>query len=233
VFEVRLIDPVDQLGGRRSHPAPGEGALVPAEPGRLARLVQEPLTLLIREGGPRERRAFSAGPVTWGRVRMVFLILVGKTNVLDRWPDQQRRDVNERLFTELPSWLLDRAALRSHRLLQSRLAAHGATGHEYRVLSVLSTGPHTQAGLGRKTSLDRRDVTEVVTRLEGCGYVARAQSPTDARALVVSVTTAGRQRTRLLGRVMESVQEDLLRDLGAGERELFVMLLTRIGAPAG
>lgn len=75
-------------------------------------------------------------------------------------------------------------------------------------------------------------MTDVVTRLEGCGYVARAQPRTDARALAVSVTTAGRQRTRLLGRAMETVHEDLLRELGTGEQDLFVMLLARIGAPS-
>lgn len=133
------------------------------------------------------------------------------------------------LFSALPSWLLDRAALRSHRILHGHLAAHGATGHEYRVLSVLSTGPHTQADLGRETSLDRHDVNEVVTRLEGRGYLARARSSADARVLVVSLSAAGRRRAEVLGRVMETVQHDLLHKLDADERELFVTLLARVG----
>lgn len=134
-------------------------------------------------------------------------------------------------FRRLPTWGLARAAARSHRVLSGALAGLGATGYQFRVLSVLRRAPATQAEIGRNAHLDPRDVTVTVAHLVGAGLVARDRSEEDARALVVTVTDAGLEWLRHLDRAAEAAQDEVFGTLSAEERTVLLGLLGRIADP--
>ncbi|MBD8078679.1 MarR family winged helix-turn-helix transcriptional regulator [Cellulosimicrobium arenosum] len=129
----------------------------------------------------------------------------------------------------LPSWLLSRAAARSHRVLQRHLRAAGSTGYEYRVVAALAAhGVQSQADVGRAVALDRRDVTHTVRALEERGLVQRAQDATDARLVRVGLTPAGRQEWTRLEQVMQDVQDELLAPLDPAEARVLTELVGRL-----
>src|SRR5690606_19235767 len=117
----------------------------------------------------RARRVFSVSPMTIGRVRsdmgLTSLSLAAPTIPPESLvaPMKGGRVAEVDPLGSLPSWLLSRAGVRAHRILQRRFDAIGFTGYESRVLAALNAaGPQSQAQIGRAVSLDRRDVTYTV-----------------------------------------------------------------------
>ena len=132
---------------------------------------------------------------------------------------------------DLPTWLLGRAAMRSHRLLAAGFAEAGAHGYHYRLLAALEEfGPASQADLGRRAGIDRSDVVAALNKLAEHGHIERAPDPADRRRNIVSITPAGlRHLTRLDG-VLARVQERVLAPLPEAERGPFLAALARLAA---
>jgi MarR family transcriptional regulator, lower aerobic nicotinate degradation pathway regulator len=131
--------------------------------------------------------------------------------------------------TTLPSWLLTQTAAYTTRLVTERMGAIDARGYHYRLLSALAEdGPASQADLGRRTGIHLSDMVATINELAAGGYVERSPDPADKRRNVITVTAAGRERTRqLAGRVGE-IQEELLAPLDAAERAQLTALLSRL-----
>jgi DNA-binding MarR family transcriptional regulator len=150
-------------------------------------------------------------------------MVVGVTNKRAVMPDSD--------FTGLPTWVLTRAALRSHQILVDHLGRRAASGYQFRVLSVLRSGPITQADIGRRARLDRRDVAVTVGELAKTRLVSRKRSPHDARVQLVSITDQGRERLAELDQAMDDVQEATFGALSPPERRQLLDLLQRIADP--
>ncbi len=131
-------------------------------------------------------------------------------------------------FRDLPTWLLTQAARRAHRILSDTFVERGASGYQFRVLSVVRSGSATQADVGRRAHLDRRDVTVTVRGLVQAGLVRRDASDHDARVQLVTLTGKGRRRLAELDRAAARVQDDVFAALSPRERSQLVDLLQRI-----
>jgi DNA-binding MarR family transcriptional regulator len=130
---------------------------------------------------------------------------------------------------QLPSWLLNQAALRANRLVGERLAAEGVRRHHFSVLTALDEdGPASQAALGRRLSIDRSDMVAVINDLEHDGLVARDRDKADRRRNVIRVTAAGRRVRKRLDARIEEAQAALLEPLSASEKRVLKQLLTRV-----
>lgn len=111
------------------------------------------------------------------------------------------------------------------------LAPHGVTQAQYNVLRILR-GAHpdcyTCSEVGERL-LDRTpDVTRLLVRLEGHGFVERRRAEHDRRVVQVEITPAGLD---VLGRLDEPVQEAIERvgrHLSAAEHEVLSALLERL-----
>ena len=134
-------------------------------------------------------------------------------------------------FRDLPSWMLARAALRSHRIVAEHLRRQATTGYQFRVLSTLRHEPATQADIGRHAQLDRRDVAVTVGELAGNHLVLRGHSSTDARVRVVSITDLGQERLARLDTVIQGAQEEIFGVLKPPERRQLLDVLHRIAEP--
>lgn len=142
--------------------------------------------------------------------------------------DEQAYEPPQRLRT-LPSWLLNRAALRANRIVADGFAAAGARRAHFTVLVALDErGPASQAELGRRLGIDRSDMAAVAAELERDGFVARSRDERDRRRNVVRLTAAGDAALRRLGARVEAAQEELLAPLSVEERRELERLLTRV-----
>ncbi|MFF2907561.1 MarR family winged helix-turn-helix transcriptional regulator [Paenibacillus sp. NPDC057934] len=58
-----------------------------------------------------------------------------------------------------------------------------------------SYGATSAAGLAESTAMDRSSVSRLIKQLESLGYIRREPSPTDGRAILLSLTEYGYQQT--------------------------------------
>ncbi|GAA2042124.1 hypothetical protein GCM10009819_30520 [Agromyces tropicus] len=130
---------------------------------------------------------------------------------------------------DLPTWRIARLHRRSHARLATRLAEHGFTGRQYRLLAALvEAGSASQVELGDRTGLDRSDVAGGVDALVARGQATRSPDPADRRRNVVAPTDAGIAALAALDVVVASVQDDVLAPLSTDERDRFDRLLDRL-----
>ncbi len=124
---------------------------------------------------------------------------------------------------------MTRTAMHASRLVAEGLAAAEARGYHYRLLAALEEfGPDSQAGLGRRTGIDRSYVVAALNELAEEGLVARARDPEDRRRNIVKITPAGVEQLRRLDGVLAAVQDELLAPLSADERGELARLLRRV-----
>ncbi len=128
-----------------------------------------------------------------------------------------------------PTWLLNRASARAQGIVASAFAGAGVKGYEYRLAAALAQyGALSQADLGRKTGIDRKDVAIAVAALESRGLVARESDAADARRKVVSITDNGTSELNRLDVVLAEAQEAVLAPLTGDERAILVRLLGKL-----
>jgi DNA-binding MarR family transcriptional regulator len=129
----------------------------------------------------------------------------------------------------LITWRISRLSQRAHRLLAGRLAAEGFSGHQYRLLAALAeAGAASQAELGRRTGLDRSDVTGGIDVLVDRDLVERTADPDDRRRNIITLTPAGTAALETLDDIVTAVQDELLTGLSETDRRHFDRLLDQL-----
>ena len=93
-------------------------------------------------------------------------------------------------------------------------------------------GPLSQADLGRRTGIDRKDVTLAVTELEDRGLLARERDPADNRRNVVTLTAVGHTELVRLDGILADVQKAVLAPLSPSEQRTLIGLLKRLSDAA-
>jgi DNA-binding MarR family transcriptional regulator len=93
-----------------------------------------------------------------------------------------------------------------HGTLERRAAAHELSMIQMRLLGVLRDRTPTMNELAQLLGLDKSSVTGLVDRAERRGFVRRAASTSDGRAVLVKLTATGR---RLASRVAAQFQADV------------------------
>ncbi|NUL06049.1 winged helix-turn-helix transcriptional regulator [Streptomyces lunaelactis] len=123
-------------------------------------------------------------------------------------------------LTAKPSWLITQVAVHAHRLASDGFGEVGARGYHYRILAALDEfGVASRAELGRRCSMDRRDVVAAINELAEQGCVERTPDPDDRRRNRVPLTTAGHRQLPRMDRALYGVQDDLLGPLSAEDRQ--------------
>jgi DNA-binding MarR family transcriptional regulator len=116
---------------------------------------------------------------------------------------------------------------------RDRICCHDVSVTQcYAIEALLRRGPSSLNDLAAELYLDKSTASRVVGTLERKGYVTRAPHPDDRRAIVLSVTAAGRRlhdriRTDLVGEASE-----LLQDFEPEVRKGAAQLLRRLARAA-
>jgi DNA-binding MarR family transcriptional regulator len=124
------------------------------------------------------------------------------------------------------AWLLSRASYALATELTAGLAELGLSPRAHCVLSTAMTGELTQTELAQAVGLDKTTMVVTIDELERDGLAERQPSPTDRRARVISVTSAGKRKLTEANAVKEQVQSDVLESLPASQRKALLGALT-------
>jgi MarR family transcriptional regulator, transcriptional regulator for hemolysin len=117
--------------------------------------------------------------------------------------------------------------------MSAGLAHLGVTTRDYCVLLTAQSGEFTQKQLGDLCSLDKTTMVVTVDGLERAGLAVRKPSSTDRRARIVQVTPKGREVVGEARAIVEEIYEQVLDELPARERPVFVDSLVRLVGAGG
>ena len=112
--------------------------------------------------------------------------------------------------------------------LTAELAGLGITPRGNCVLAAALTGEKTQIQLADMCQLDKTTMVVTVDELERAGLAERRPSATDRRARVISVTAAGKRKLKQAGAVVAQVQDEVLAELPADERDVLLSALNSL-----
>ncbi len=115
------------------------------------------------------------------------------------------------------------------RELQRRLAKHELSVPDLTVLSVLQRRPGlSNAQLARRSLITPQAMNDVVARLERRELVERRVDPSHRGILLTRLTPAGHGMLRRVRPIVDGLQEELLQDVPAAEREVVVRGLASV-----
>jgi len=140
-------------------------------------------------------------------------------------------------LTDNLGWLLAQASHALSTEMTAAFEAAGGTPRGHCVLSTALTGEFTQKQLADRVGLDKTTMVVTMDALEAAGLAERVPSPTDRRARVIRVTSAGEKAVAAGVKVVERIQDEVLATLSATEREALMDALAklvcgRLSAPA-
>lgn len=128
-------------------------------------------------------------------------------------------------------YLLNRAGARIATAFGEEMRPLGASLQIWRVLAALREQDSRRMGdLSATTSIDVSTLTRLVDGMEKKGLVARRRHPEDARAVVLSVTPAGRRLTARILPIAERYEKVALDGFTAEEAEILKAALRRLYA---
>ena len=125
-------------------------------------------------------------------------------------------------------WLLSRASHALSTKLTAALEDIGISPRARCVLTAASDGELTQIEVARMVGLDKTTMVVTLDELEAKGLAERRPSATDRRARVIAVTKKGAQTLRRAEKVTAEVQQEVLGELPAREREALVTALATL-----
>ncbi|TXS50196.1 MarR family transcriptional regulator [Streptomyces sp. uw30] len=130
--------------------------------------------------------------------------------------------------------LLRRAHWRAQTVMTEALRPLGIELRHFSVLIVLvNSGPTVQRDLAAATGTDKAGVMRVVDDLERKGLAVRKAVPGDRRVKAVEITPQGVELFDAAHGAAKPSAERLVAELGAGETEQLMDLLTRFAHPGG
>ncbi len=116
---------------------------------------------------------------------------------------------------------------------RDRICCHDVSVTQcYAIDALLRRGPSGLNELAGELYLDKSTASRVVTTLERKGYVTRSPHPDDRRAIVLSVTAAGRRLHDRIRRDLVGEATELLKDFEPGVRQGVAKLLLRLARAA-
>jgi len=118
--------------------------------------------------------------------------------------------------------------------LTARLADLNLTPRSHCVLRTAGIGgERTQTRIAEECGLDKTTMVVTTDELEAAGYAQRQVSLEDRRVRILVVTPMGARVSEEADAVVAQVYEDVLADLPADERAVFLAVLDRLGNEGG
>ncbi|OYO22160.1 MarR family transcriptional regulator [Enemella dayhoffiae] len=128
-----------------------------------------------------------------------------------------------------PTWLITHVATVAARLSRQAFASVDAGRYEYALLCALAEfGPCSQAELGTRLGIDKKDVAERTRSLIEERSATRSEDPADSRRNLIALTEQGMQRLGEIEKAVDSAQAELLQDLTGTEASQLNEMLRRL-----
>lgn len=126
-------------------------------------------------------------------------------------------------------YLLNRAGARIATAFSEEVRPFGATLQTWRVLAALHERDGRRMGdLSETTSIEVSTLTRLVDGMEKKGLVVRRRDATDARAVTLHATPAGRRMTRMILPIAERYEKVALQGFSEAEATVLKTALRRL-----
>jgi len=112
--------------------------------------------------------------------------------------------------------------------IEARLKEFGLTGTQYNALRILrGAGPEGLPcrEIGERMITRDPDITRLLNRLEGRGFVERTRAKQDRRVIYGKITVAGLKLLREMDEPIEKYSRDMLRHVGQEKLKQLIELL--------
>ena len=133
----------------------------------------------------------------------------------------------------MPGHLIRRLQQAAVAIFHEEVAKHGIdlTPVQFAALAQVAEKPGLdQITLARLIAHDRTTIAGVVDRLVQKNFISRETNPTDRRAKILQLTSAGAVMVQAAMPVVEEAQHIILQGLDAHEREVLLSLLAKAAA---
>lgn len=125
-------------------------------------------------------------------------------------------------------YVVKQLELVSRAQLDDVLRPAGVTTLQYTALTVLARRPHTtSADLARLSFVRAQSTADLVSALAKRELISRSPDPANRRRLLISLTDAGRELLATYDPLVAQLEEQMLADFSASERDDFRELLGR------
>lgn len=135
-------------------------------------------------------------------------------------------------LVKLDQWisvLIHWAAYRTREQFEKALEPFAIDSKHFGTLALLITdGPLSQVDLWKRQRVDRTSMVAIVDYLERNGLVTRSRHPTDRRALLITITDAGRTLMQEAATIAHQSEDAFLESLSMAERAQLQALLLRL-----
>ena len=112
--------------------------------------------------------------------------------------------------------------------MTAAFAEIGITPREYCVLAHALSGQYTQIELATIADLDKTTMLNSMDYLERAGYAECTPSPSDRRARIIAVTSAGAELVAQGHQIADRVHGEVLQALPAEQRDVLTSALTTL-----
>lgn len=132
-------------------------------------------------------------------------------------------------MTECINFLLTQAQQKVFKYLKSELEPFNITPVQYGVLQCLwDDGSQTPKQIGNVLSLDGSTITGILDRLENKALLMRNTGKEDRRTIKVELTEKGSKLREPIGKIIEEVNEKVLKQFSSEEKNQLKKILKRI-----
>lgn len=136
-------------------------------------------------------------------------------------------------LTMLVGYVASRAALVLRKDFERSLGPLGLKVLDYSLLVLVASNPEVnQKQLGEALDVSAPNMAITLDRLVERGWVERVRSTQDRRAMIIHLTTSGRDLVKRAQKIAATMEEDTLAVLSPAERALLVELLSKVGLRA-
>lgn len=131
-------------------------------------------------------------------------------------------------ITDSYGFVLAKVVQRLEAALQPALDEFSLMPKHFGTLVIIDEHPGlTQKRIGSFQQIDRTSIGQIVDHLVKCNLVKRTPDASDRRAYSLSLTTQGTQCLLILWKAKEAAEHQVLKQLTAKERTLFLSLAVK------
>ena len=134
-------------------------------------------------------------------------------------------------YYEMPGHLIRRLSQQSNQVFQDEMKRIGfdVTSVQFAAMQAIDLhGEMEQSQIALSIHYDKATIGGVIDRLEKRGWVERKANPKDKRAKLVSLIREGRKALEDLTPVVNALQDQVVANLSAEERALFIKLAQKV-----
>ncbi len=135
-------------------------------------------------------------------------------------------------LTHLVGYAASRASIELKKSFARHLGPLGLKAVEFSILVLVASNPEAnQKQIGQALDVSAPNMAITLDRMVERGWVERVRSTRDRRAMLIHLTTAGRELVQRAEKIAATMEHGALRMLSSAERALLVELLLKVAWP--